>query len=48
MRSFLATLRRDGTPGALLTKLPTIAEFVDTLGMGEVRDLETRFGHWPT
>jgi carboxyvinyl-carboxyphosphonate phosphorylmutase len=48
MRSFLATLRRDGTPGALLTKLPTIAEFVDTLGMGEVRDLEARFGHWPT
>jgi 2,3-dimethylmalate lyase len=48
IRSFLAALRRDGTPGALLTKLPTIAEFVDTLGMAEVRDLETRFGHWPT
>jgi 2,3-dimethylmalate lyase len=47
IRSFLATLRRDGTPGAVLATIPTIAEFVDTLGMAEVRDLESRFGDQP-
>jgi carboxyvinyl-carboxyphosphonate phosphorylmutase len=43
VRSFLAALRRDGTPAALLAGLPTLAQFVDTLGMAEVRDLEARF-----
>jgi carboxyvinyl-carboxyphosphonate phosphorylmutase len=47
VRSYLAALRRDGTPGAMLADLPTIAEFVDTLGMAEVRDLEARFGRDP-
>ncbi len=47
IRSFLATLRRDGTPSALLNDLPSIAEFVETLGMAEVRDLESRFGNQP-
>jgi carboxyvinyl-carboxyphosphonate phosphorylmutase len=47
VRSFLRTLRRDGTPGALLPKFPTITEFVDTLGMAEVRELEARFGDQP-
>jgi carboxyvinyl-carboxyphosphonate phosphorylmutase len=45
IRSFLATLRQDGTPAAMLSQLPTIAEFVDTLGMAEVRDLEQRFSN---
>lgn len=44
VRSFLATLRRDGTPRAVLGQLPRIEEFVDALGMAEVRDLEARFG----
>jgi 2-methylisocitrate lyase-like PEP mutase family enzyme len=44
VRSFLATLRTDGTPGALLSGLPSIEEFVNTLGMAEVRELEVRFG----
>ena len=44
VRSFLAALRRDGTPAAMLAGLPTLAQFVDTLGMAEVRDLEARFG----
>lgn len=48
VRSFLVTLRRDGTPSAMLTGLPTIAEFVDMLGMAEVRELEARFGDQPT
>ncbi len=42
--SFLATLRSDGTPQAVLSELPAIEEFVDTLGMAEVRDLELQFG----
>jgi 2,3-dimethylmalate lyase len=44
IRSFLAALRRDGTPATMLAGLPTLAQFVDTLGMTEVRDLEARFG----
>ena len=43
VRSFLAAHQRDGTPAALLAGLPTLAQFVDTLGMAEVRDLEARF-----
>lgn len=43
IRSFLATLVRDGSPTALLGSLPTIPEFVDTLGMNEIRELEARF-----
>jgi carboxyvinyl-carboxyphosphonate phosphorylmutase len=45
VRSYLATLRRDGTPEAVLPQLPTISEFADLLGMAEVRDLETRFAN---
>jgi carboxyvinyl-carboxyphosphonate phosphorylmutase len=48
VRSFLAALRRDGTPAGMLAGLPTLAQFVDTLGMAEVRDLEVRFGDQPT
>lgn len=48
VRSLLSTLRRDGTPGALLADFPTITDFVDTLGMTEVRELEAQFGEGPT
>jgi carboxyvinyl-carboxyphosphonate phosphorylmutase len=48
VRSFLTALRRDGTPANMLAGLPTLAQFVDTLGMTEVRELETRFGDQPT
>jgi 2-methylisocitrate lyase-like PEP mutase family enzyme len=44
VRSFLATLRRDGTPGGVLSDLPGIDDFVNTLGLAEVRELEVRFG----
>jgi 2,3-dimethylmalate lyase len=47
IRSYLGILRREGTPSAVLSKLPSIAEFVETLGMAEVRDLESRFGDQP-
>jgi carboxyvinyl-carboxyphosphonate phosphorylmutase len=48
IRSFLAALRRDGTPGPCLADLPTIPEFAESLGMAEVRELESRFGEPPT
>ncbi len=48
VRSFVEILRQDGTPQGLLAGLPTIPEFVETLGMAEVRDLEARFGESPT
>jgi carboxyvinyl-carboxyphosphonate phosphorylmutase len=47
VRAYLARLREGGTPEAVLPDLPTIADFVDTLGMAEVRDLESRFGGSP-
>jgi 2,3-dimethylmalate lyase len=43
VRSFLDALRRDGTPAGLLVGLPTLPEFVEFMGMPEVRDLEQRF-----
>jgi 2-methylisocitrate lyase-like PEP mutase family enzyme len=43
VRSFLDALRRDGTPAGLLAGQPTLPEFVEFLGMPEVRDLEQRF-----
>lgn len=43
VRSFLDALRRDGTPARLLAGLPTLPEFVELMGMPEVRDLEQRF-----
>lgn len=47
MRSFLTELRRGGTPAPALGDLPTIPEFVESLGMAEVRELESRFGDQP-
>jgi carboxyvinyl-carboxyphosphonate phosphorylmutase len=44
VRLFLAALQRDGTPGAVLPDLPTIDDFVNTLGLADVRALEARFG----
>jgi carboxyvinyl-carboxyphosphonate phosphorylmutase len=48
VRSYLGALRRHGTPAASLAELPTIAEFVDSLGMAEVNELEARFGNPPS
>ncbi len=47
VRRYLTTLLQDGTPDAVLSDLPTITEFVDTLGIAEVRELEARFGNSP-
>ncbi|HET6965803.1 MAG TPA: isocitrate lyase/PEP mutase family protein [Acidimicrobiales bacterium] len=48
MRSFLTSLRRDGTSASGLGDLPTIPEFVESLGMAEVLELQSRFGDQPT
>lgn len=43
IRGFLQQLRAEGTPQSQLSGLPTLPEFVDFIGMPEVRDLEQRF-----
>jgi carboxyvinyl-carboxyphosphonate phosphorylmutase len=43
VRAYLEALRRDGTPQGELAGLPTLGEFVESMGMPEVRDLEQRF-----
>lgn len=44
LRSFLARLSREGTPQGMLAELPRFPDFVDFIGMAEVRRLEERFG----
>jgi 2-methylisocitrate lyase-like PEP mutase family enzyme len=43
LRSFLGALARDGTPQPAAAGVATFAEFVESIGMPEVRDLEQRF-----
>lgn len=44
MQSALAELRRDGTPVTVVDRLPPFDDFVDLIGLPEVRALEVRFG----
>lgn len=48
IRGFMATLARRGARGPDLAGLPTIKEFVESLGMAEIRELESRFADHPT
>ncbi len=43
IRSALARIRADGTPIDLLPSLPPFEEFLDFIGMPEIRELERRF-----
>lgn len=43
MQSILATIRRDGSPQAALSKLPTFDEFTTTVGLAEIGELEQRY-----
>ena len=43
IRSALARIRADGTPIDLLPSLPPFEEFLDFIGMPEIRELEQRF-----
>jgi 2,3-dimethylmalate lyase len=44
MRELLATIRADGTPEAALPALPRFDDFLDVIGLPEIRELEQRFG----
>jgi carboxyvinyl-carboxyphosphonate phosphorylmutase len=43
VREVLATIRRDGTPTAVLAELPRFGEFLDFIGLPEIQGLEQRF-----
>jgi carboxyvinyl-carboxyphosphonate phosphorylmutase len=43
MRGVLERIRRDGTPKSVLQELPSFAEFLDLIGMAEIRELERRY-----
>jgi carboxyvinyl-carboxyphosphonate phosphorylmutase len=43
IRSLLETLRKDGTPQAVLPGLPAFDEFTSLVGLPEVRELEQRY-----
>ena len=44
MLQALAELKATGTPEALLDRVPGFDEFVDFIGLGEMQELERRFG----
>src|SRR5215470_14433077 len=43
MRAILAEIARSGTPAAALAGLPTFGEFVDFIGLPQVREAERRY-----
>jgi len=43
IRAALAEIRKAGTPLPILGDLPRFAEFLDFIGLPEIRDLEQRF-----
>jgi carboxyvinyl-carboxyphosphonate phosphorylmutase len=44
MRDVLAHIREHGTPSGVLEQLPSFDEFLDFIGLPEIRRLEQRFG----
>jgi len=47
MRRILREIARAGTPAAVIHELPTFAEFVDFIGLPEVREAEQRYAVEP-
>jgi len=47
MRRILQEIARAGTPAAIMHELPTFAEFVDFIGLPEVREAEQRYAARP-
>jgi 2,3-dimethylmalate lyase len=43
MQEVLARIRTDGSPIGVLSSLPAFDEFLDLIGLPEIRDLESRF-----
>ena len=48
IKSVLAQIRVDGTPINVLPELPRFAEFLDFIGLPEIRELERRYSHSET
>lgn len=44
MRGILLEIAREGTPAAVLRDQPSFGDFVDFIGLSEVREVEQRFG----
>ncbi len=44
MRRVLGEIARSGTPAAVLAELPAFGEFLDFIGLPEVRETEQRYG----
>jgi 2-methylisocitrate lyase-like PEP mutase family enzyme len=47
MRRILQEIARAGTPAAAMQELPTFAEFVDFIGLPQVREAEQRYAVKP-
>lgn len=45
IRTVLARIRADGSPINVLPELPPFAEFLDFIGLPEIRELERRYNH---
>jgi 2-methylisocitrate lyase-like PEP mutase family enzyme len=45
MRAVLAQIRADGSPINVLPELPRFAEFLEFIGLPEIRELEQRYNH---
>ena len=45
VRDILSVIKQDGTPAAAMARMTPFQEFVDFLGLPEIRDLEQRFDH---
>jgi 2-methylisocitrate lyase-like PEP mutase family enzyme len=43
MQTVAARIRQDGTPTAILSELPRFNDFLNFIGLPEVRALENRF-----
>ena len=43
MRQILQEIARAGTPATAMQELPTFAEFVDFIGLPQVREAEQRY-----
>ena len=43
MRQALAEIKQAGTPAPLLDQMPTFAEFLEFIGVGEIHELDRRF-----
>jgi carboxyvinyl-carboxyphosphonate phosphorylmutase len=47
MGQVLEVIRQEGTPASAMSRMTPFREFIDFLGLPEVRDLEQRFGRHP-